>query len=136
MEPLIIFAVYGEPAPQGSKGRGRYGNLYEMSRHLPAWRAQVTQAAQAIQGPLWEPLDRPIVVRAEFYLPRPASTKFTNHPAGPPDLDKLFRAVGDSLTKAETITDDSRIVRWLGTKHWAIGRDPGAEITIYEMSRQ
>jgi Holliday junction resolvase RusA-like endonuclease len=49
-----------------------------------------------------------------------------------PDLDKLVRAVGDSLQAARLLKDDARIVR-LGTcEKWEVndGSRPGATIKI------
>lgn len=128
----VTFHVLGTAATQGSmKSVGR-GRMIHSSKKLPAWRKAVVAAAQAATGPGWEPLDGPVTVHLDVFLPRPAKTLFKDFPAGPPDMDKLQRAIGDALTEAGTIKDDSRIVSWHANKKWAIGIEPGAYITIYE----
>jgi Holliday junction resolvase RusA-like endonuclease len=47
-----------------------------------------------------------------------------------PDLDKLIRAVGDSLTDSGVVIDDSRIVRISARKLYAEGIAPGATIQV------
>jgi Holliday junction resolvase RusA-like endonuclease len=47
-----------------------------------------------------------------------------------PDLDKLIRAVGDSLTDSGVVIDDSRIVRISARKLYAEGIQPGATIQV------
>ena len=127
--------IHGHPATQGSKKafiRGKKAVLVEMDPKLPEWRAAVTKAAKAAVGPGWVPRDGPVSVRGIIRLPRPAKSKFGDLPAGPPDLDKLQRAIGDALTNSKVITDDARIVHWDIRKAWATDK-PGATITITEM---
>jgi Holliday junction resolvase RusA-like endonuclease len=47
-----------------------------------------------------------------------------------PDLDKLIRAVGDSLTDSGIVVDDSRIVRISARKIYAQGIESGASIVV------
>lgn len=134
----ITIAVRGHAATQGSKKafkRGRQIVLVEMDTKLPAWRQAIADAAQATHGPDWEPMDGPLVAKLNVFLPAPAKSKFGSYPAGPPDLDKLIRAVGDALKIAGTITDDARIVRWQAEKHWAADFT-GAIITIHPKVEQ
>lgn len=130
----FTFRVNGTAAPQGSKKafiRGGKVNLVEMSKNLPAWRAQVKQAAEkAFTGTA---MDCPVSVIATFYIPKPKSTKFKDYPAGPPDTDKLQRAVGDALQAAGVLTNDSRIVHWDAAKVWG---PAGATITITELPKE
>lgn len=124
--------IHGQPATQGSKKafiRGKKAYLVEMDPKLPAWRDAVSKAAKAAAGPGWEPWDGPVSVRGVIRLKRPATTKFGDDPAGPPDLDKLQRAIGDALTKSKVITDDARITHWDIRKVWG---HPGATINIGE----
>jgi Holliday junction resolvase RusA-like endonuclease len=76
----------------------------------------------------WELLDEPLELSVIFYLPRPktATRKF---PAVMPDLDKLIRAVGDSLSGLVYV-DDSRIIAISAQKRYADDRDPGALIRV------
>jgi crossover junction endodeoxyribonuclease RusA len=112
------------------------GRLVPSNKRLGSWRATVIAAARAAMGDGWEPLDGPLTVHLDVYLPRPASTKFKDFPAGAPDMDKLQRAVGDALTLSGAIKDDARIVSWHAHKKWAVGIEPGAYITIYEKGTQ
>jgi Holliday junction resolvase RusA-like endonuclease len=50
---------------------------------------------------------------------------------GSPDLDKVIRGVGDALTYAGVIVDDSLIAKWTASAFWAApdGR-PGALIVV------
>jgi Holliday junction resolvase RusA-like endonuclease len=132
-------SVTGAPATQGSKAafkRGKKIVLVEMDKKLPAWREAIVKAAKASHGPDWEPLDGCLTVNLTVWLPRPGSSKFKDEPAGPPDLDKLQRAVGDALKVAGTIVDDARITTWSAGKRWAIGCEPGATITIHTKEDQ
>ncbi len=100
--------VYGEPAPQGSKRafvRGRRAVLVESSNKVKPWRAAVVAAARGCKC-----IHGPVVVDICFSLPRPKAAKDRTEHAVKPDLDKLARAVGDALTDAHVIDDDSRIV--------------------------
>jgi Holliday junction resolvase RusA-like endonuclease len=128
----IHFHVTGRPAAKGSMRPIGGGRMIHMSKHLAAWAKAVTAAATAAAGPGWEPYDGPLSIHADFYLAHPKKTRFGAHPAGPPDLDKLQRAIGDVLKTAGIYTDDARIVAWHAAKHWATGCEPGADITIYE----
>lgn len=130
---MIRVITHGTPAPQGSKksvGRNRF---VEASKGLPAWRAAVEAAARLAAGPGWVPWDGPVSVSGTVSILKPGTTKFKDHPAGPPDLDKLQRGIGDALTKSRLITDDSRIVHWDIRKVWATGV-PGADLVIREIS--
>jgi Holliday junction resolvase RusA-like endonuclease len=64
-----------------------------------------------------------------FYLPKP-KTVDRQLPSVSPDLDKLIRAVGDSLTDSGVVIDDSRIVRISARKLYAEGIAPGATIQV------
>lgn len=107
--------VAGRPAPQGSKKRGNAGQLREASPYLAAWRAAVKRAAYEqyrVHGvePGDLPLFRgPVGFSCTFWLPGDKRID------SPPDLDKLLRAVWDSLTAARVWEDDGRVVEvdWL-----------------------
>ena len=129
--------AHGDPAAQGSKKafvRGSKVNMVEMSKKLPGWRATVKAAAKHAAGPDWKPLDGPLTIRGEIRLHKPRTTKYPDHPAGPPDLDKLQRAIGDALTQSCAIADDARIVHWDIRKVWA-ENIPGMDIEIAEIGQ-
>jgi crossover junction endodeoxyribonuclease RusA len=52
-----------------------------------------------------------------------------------PDLDKLIRAVGDSLTTAGIISDDSRIIAIHAQKLYADARGVGAVIRVNTLAK-
>jgi len=123
------FVVHGLPVPQGSKNcrcNNGVGHLYDVNAHeLKRWRELVTSEARtayAEAGYRGGPFDGPLSLSAEFRFPMPPSRKGVDKTAGriwklsAPDLDKLVRALGDSLTDAEVIRDDARIVRQVVTK--------------------
>lgn len=99
----------GRPAPQGSKTHGHAGQLREASAYLPAWRAAVKTAVYTRYRdlgirPEQLPLYRgPVTLSLHFWLTSPPRID------GPPDLDKLVRAVCDALTAARLWEDDSRV---------------------------
>lgn len=133
MRSLRVVA-HGSPATQGSKKafiRGKKVVLVEMDEKLPDWRAAVEASARLAAGPTWQTIDAAVSISGEVRLLKPRTTKYPDHPAGTPDLDKLQRAIGDALTKSRVITDDARIVHWNIRKVWALEL-PGADLTITE----
>lgn len=133
---LLSFWVDGIPATQGSKtpNRGGFG-FHESDKKLPAWRKAVHEMAETLAPSMdLAPFDFPLLARLDVYLPAPKKSKFGRFPAGPPDLDKLQRAVGDAMKTAGLIKDDSRIVAWRARKHWAEeGTSPGARIQLEDL---
>ena len=119
---MLKFEVAGIAIAQGSKTPGKVINgrstMRESAKGLKPWRAAVQDAATIAAGPFWEPMDGPLLCHLVVYLPRPKSTKFRDYPAGPPDMDKLQRAIGDALTLSKVIADDARIVQWVAGKRW------------------
>ncbi len=97
------------------------------SKHK-AWRKAIAEAATQSLPDNWTLIDDPCELVVNFYMPKP---KTVNRPlpSVSPDLDKLIRAVGDSLS-GTVITDDSRIVRISARKLYAEGIEPGATISV------
>ena len=132
---MTTFHVPGVPAPQGSKNAYRRGNkvlLVESSKKVKPWRAAVAQAA-TIAYLRTEPIDGPVAVEIDFYLPRPKSLpKRVIWMVKKPDLDKLIRSTLDALSGIAYI-DDNRVTRIVADKHYAASpEDAGAHITITE----
>lgn len=126
------FFCPGVPKPQGSKNVSRTGHTYEANPDLPAWRAKVTQVARLHHK--GAPLDMPVRVTAVFVMPRPKRPKW-DYPAGPPDCDKLQRAVGDALEQAGVVRNDSRIVAWSPLKRYPEeGEDTGVYVKVEPMT--
>jgi len=126
----LTIDVSGEPASQGSHSviNGRIVQV-NSSKHKK-WRNAVVFAALDLIAEDWTPIDEPVQLTVIFYLPRPKSVLTRNFPAVMPDLDKLVRAVGDSLTDAGIIRDDSRIITITAHKLYADDRGPGAVIRV------
>lgn len=135
----LSVTVPGRPAPQGSKKTGPAGQLREASVYLPAWRAAVKRAVymryqelgvQPAELPL---LRGPVAFGATFYMPSDRRVD------SPPDLDKLLRAVWDSLTAARVWEDDGRVVEvdWL-SKVAATEAHPwtGAHLKVHTTASQ
>lgn len=126
----LTIDVSGEPASQGSHSviNGRIVQV-NSSKHKK-WRNAVVFAALDLIGDDWTPIDEPVELTVIFYLPRPKSVLNRSFPAVMPDLDKLVRAVGDSLTNSGIIIDDSRIITITAKKLYADDRGPGAVIRV------
>lgn len=135
MSGSLSFTVPGRPIPQGSMthiGGGKFIHKPE----LVAWRKKVLEVAllKARQAGWVLPLDKPVMIAARFYLPRPAKPRFTV-PATRPDLDKLQRAIGDALAPKHglgVLAEDSRIHKWVADKTYTRPGQERAEITIID----
>jgi len=125
----VSLSVTGNPASQGSHAI-MYGRIVQVnsSKHK-AWRKAIVQEAIATLPDDWQPIDEPCELIVNFYLAKP-KTVDRQLPSVSPDLDKLIRAVGDSLTDSGVVTDDSRIVRISARKLYAEGIEPGATIQV------
>lgn len=128
----VEFAVYGTPAPQGSKRHVGGGRMIESSRKVKPWRQDVKAAAEAWiaahGGAQWSPIDGPILARMVFTLPKPASAPKSRKTWAmrKPDLSKLIRSTEDALTDAGLIRDDARIVDYGRAAKVFPGEDPEA----------
>lgn len=132
---MITFGVNGIPKPQGSKTIRTAGGrswLTEASPEVYKWREKVRETAKRvfILNALQKPLDEPVEVEITFYLPKPKSVD-RNQPAVKPDLDKLVRAINDSI-QGILIADDSRVCRIIAEKRYAKLGEPGVIISIRE----
>ncbi len=150
---MTTFAVYGIPAPQGSKRAmpqskiGANGkryftgkvNLIESSAKVKPWRAAVHEEARK-HFPA--PIPGAVAVDLWFYLPRPKEHYRTGRfahllkpsapafPAVKPDGDKLIRSTLDALTTAGAYRDDAAVVDYTAKKRYADGCQPGAVIRV------
>lgn len=131
----VEFWVAGAAAPQGSKRHVGGGRMIESSKALGPWRELVASAGQmAMAGS--NLMTGAVVMVADFALPRvQAIRKATPPHTKKPDLDKILRALGDSLTGVVYV-DDSQIVSFAdeheaSRKRYAeIGETPGVRIRI------
>lgn len=119
----VQFVVHGTPAPQGSKTRMPNGAMLDgkspaARARFKDWRNDCSAAARAIVDAGTPCFDEPLIVQAEFRFPMPKSRRATDRAAGTickataPDLDKLQRALGDSLTAGGLLRDDALIAEW------------------------
>lgn len=131
-ELLLSFTVPGVPVQQGSKtvfnGRAVDAN----AKTLRPWRRHVTKTARAaasVAG-LHEPIGKhvPVAIALEFSFERPKSVR-RDLPAVHPDLDKLIRAINDSLTDAGVWNDDGQVTTISARKIY--GLTPGARVSVY-----
>ena len=130
----LIIDVSGDPASQGSHSviNGRIVQV-NSTKHK-RWRNAVVFAALDLIDEDWVPIDEPVELSVIFYLPRP-KTATREFPSVTPDLDKLIRAVGDSLTTAGIISDDSRIIAIDAQKLYADARGVGAVIRVNTLAK-
>lgn len=135
----IALRIYGEPQPQGNKtGFVRGGRVVMVEGRRPEsreafkdWRGGVSAAAKDWQRDHDAPtLAEPVRVEMAFYLTKPASLpKWRWLPRARPDIDKLARAVLDGIT-GTIVKDDGLVVSLMVTKTYAMGKAPGASITV------
>lgn len=127
VSPLeVSFWVPGIPVAQGSKGYFN-GRMVETNKGLYPWRKLVEQTAvAAMRG--YESLTGPLFAELDFYLPRP-KTVTRMWPTVKPDVDKLLRAVLDSLTNADVYRDDSEVVDSRAIKRYAVDA-PGVQVRV------
>lgn len=135
----IRFDVIGVPTPQGSKTKMPNGAMLEGgTANLRAkridWRNAVADAARE-QAAVHGTLDGDLVLDVSFRFPMPASRSKAVREQGmawkntAPDLDKLVRSVGDSLTASGLIKDDARLVHIVASKIETTGWT-GASVTV------
>lgn len=137
----LAFSVPGIPRPQGSKVSFGNRRMKEASAHLDSWRqAVILFARQAAGGANWRPGTRKFMVKLTFAFPRPQShfRSVNKQPVlrddaplfydNTPDIDKLQRAVFDSLTYAAVWGDDKKAVSVEARKIYA--SEPGMTCVI------
>jgi len=139
MNQYVSWKVEGTPAPQGSKRHVGMGRMIESCKALKPWREQII--AETRLNPLVpQELDEPVSVSLVFLFPRPKghfNSKGQVKPSAPeykttkPDIDKLARAVLDSLTLAGVFRDDALVYSLTLQKRYCIGRETsGVMITL------
>lgn len=123
---MIDFFVPGIPIPQGSKDPG---GVRDANKHLRRWRLTVAVRALAHrQHPLWT---GPVEMVLEFTFRRPQKPLDEDWVITKPDLDKLTRAIFDSLTDV-IYDDDCRVCRTVTMKFY--GEKPGVRIKARRLS--
>lgn len=124
--PIYLAIIYGRPGTQGSKKQvfnKKTKRLYfiEDSESGKSWRQELI--TELLNDRPDSPLDEAVCVKMLVYVPRPKAHYKSNgmlkptapkFPTSKPDMDKIMRAVGDALTIARWVKDDSRIAEWRG----------------------
>lgn len=133
MPGYVQFFAPGIPQPKGStRAFVKSGRAVVTSDNpkLKGWQRTIAKAAPArVQ------FDGPVSVFARFLMPHPTTGKRRQFHTVRPDVDKLLRAVNDSLTGV-LWKDDAQIVNVEGEKHYANSRaEVGAHIMVHEVDR-
>lgn len=125
---MVHAFIPGTPVPQGSVSVYG-GRVVGVTPKLKAWRSLVRAGTMAHHT--GEPMDGPLRVAMAFQLEPPQKPRWWA-PAVKPDLDKLVRAVLDSLSTtkdlAGVIRDDARVVEIVAAK--AYHGTPGVVVTV------
>ena len=138
----VEFFVAGVPRTKGSSHsfynpKTKSTVFQHDNEHLKAWQSMMSFTARQ-RG--CKPTLGPVSVTICYILPRPKShfnsrgavkSSVSQLPIGKPDIDKLERAVLDSLTGI-AYHDDSQVVKVSQEKIYtsALGDQPGARIRI------
>ncbi len=138
--PVELWVVGVEPAPQGSKRYVGNGRFIEASKKLEPFRQAVGKAVIAHMEKTGDhtQFTNPVEVTATFVLPRPKTVKRA-WPSVAPDLDKLLRSCGDSLSLEKycdgnpLIKDDALIVTWHAQKVYGTPEEIGVYVVIKEI---
>lgn len=130
----LVLDVAGRPVPQGSKtpivvnGRAVLveGRDKAARARFKAWRKAIADAAREAHpsGPVANAVAVGIVFR--FVRPKSATRPA---PSIPPDLDKLARAVLDSLT-GTIIRDDGQVVKLVAEKRYCRPGEPEGAVVV------
>lgn len=121
---MISFVVYGKPKPQGSMRSFHHkhtGTLVTISDNpgLKSWRGEVTLAAMEHREDRMPP-DGPVRLTARFFFATPRKMpKERRGMTTKPDVDKLLRALCDSLSGV-LYKDDSQVTEARAVKEYGI----------------
>jgi crossover junction endodeoxyribonuclease RusA len=137
---IVQFTVHGTPAPQGSKTRMPNGAMLDgksadARARFKDWRNDCSAAA-ADQATLTGCMSGPLAVIVEFRFAMPKSRPKASRVHGvaakvtAPDLDKLQRALGDSLAAGGLIDNDAHVVEWHATKVEVFESWTGAAVIV------
>ena len=131
----VSFEVLGRPVPKGSMRAFRHRTTGRVvvttaARGLVHWEALVRSAAfLAMAGR--RPMTGPLLVALRFAL-RPPRQRVREEPCVRPDLDKLVRALADSLTGV-VYRDDSQVCNLTASKQY--GLPAGARVVVSSLVR-
>lgn len=138
----VSFTVSGIPTPKGSFTRMKNGAMLpsgttESRKRMAQWREDIRhEANMKMDGR--PPFGGPIRLMVEFRMPVPVSS-IRKYQWGwlchtkQPDVDKLFRMLGDALT-AIVWKDDSQVCFSTINKVYAWDGGTGAMVIVEEVS--
>lgn len=134
---MISFTVYGTPRPAGSKRafvRGGRAMVVDANPQSKPWKQEIAGTAAMVMGDE-HPFDGALSVRLMFVMSRPQAHYLRGEVRGSaplyhvsrPDVDKLSRAVLDSLTGI-VWRDDAQVA----VKHVkkVYGEHPGVTVHV------
>lgn len=141
MSVSLVVRARGRIAGQGSKNKGRNGQVYEASKYLKPWRDIVTSQTQIalLRTDGFEADAEALQVEIVFAFERPAKHYRSSgelredapfYYPQTPDIDKCVRAVLDALTRAKAIVDDRRVVQLRITQRYAAAGEPESAVVI------
>lgn len=119
----IRFTVLGKALPQGSKNAFKSGSrivLVEASKGLKPWRSAVALEAKLTMDEVQDQslIEGAVAVEILFQF-QPGKTVRRKEMTTKPDLDKLCRAILDSLTGV-CWKDDSQVVELRARKQYGV----------------
>jgi Holliday junction resolvase RusA-like endonuclease len=146
----VAFTVTGTPIPQGSKrawvaGDGKVRMTEDAGARHHTWRMEITGAARQAManiGRFGEPYREPITCVLTFRTHRPKGHYGTGknadivkpsappYPAKSPDLDKLTRAVWDSLTSVVWVDDGQVVAATIRKQFIERWEEEGVEVKV------
>lgn len=106
------------PVPQGSLSSGARGQqYYTNAARLKPYRHRVAKVVSDALPQNYEVTNGAVGLSVVFVFRKPTTTKYPHHKVTVPDLDKLLRAVLDSLTGV-VYKDDCQVTRIVSEKCW------------------
>lgn len=137
MNRILVIHVYGIPQAQGSmrafliKGQNRPIVTYDNKKTKP-WKQEISGTAKALMAK--EKLERcekgEIHISCRFFFEKPKSTPArVTAKVTKPDVDKLARAVLDSLTGI-VFRDDAQVTSLAASKAFCGTESPHVKIEI------
>ena len=129
----ISIRINGEPKPKGSvsafpvvRKSGRWGAKVVHPKATMEWQRTIEEYLDVFPSMP----DGPLRLVVKFWLTKLGTVK-REIPYVKPDLDKLCRVIGDSLERTSIISNDSRIVELVASKHYATDDEsPGVDIFL------
>jgi len=119
--------IEGVPAPKGSK-KLIHGRLIEASPRLTEWNKALDAALTEQYSQHFAMEVRPVHVELTFRMPQPKAHRGQVWHVKRPDIDKLARAVLDSMTRTGVLLDDSIVASLTVRKMYASDLPTGVDV--------